>query len=872
MGRPHLKVGFDTLIAAHQTDEELPLALREVAGLELGVQNWGKGKIQFGEGVKPPSPLWGPDGMMQYGCTDVGYTHLLYEKQRISLAARQSQARLLKYIILPGIEAYTRMELTGIYVDPERLSKAEEEYADEEKQRYAALLEFLPEPFRQKANFTSAPFLRSWIFGPPPDGLGLTATRFTEKTKMPATDEEALLELDHPALTALLEWRETVKARQFFVQWREWMGPDGRIHPSFNQAAVVTGRRSCNNPNLQQVPRNKRIRPIIGAAPGWWFLEVDYAAVEVRLAAWISGDKTMLKLFADGRDPYRFVVAYLLHLNRSRLPTLEDEAKVTKDERQAGKAVVLGFQYGLGEAGFVDYAKRMYGVDVSREQAGYLRDGFFELFNGYPVWHDRARKLVNKKWEAESPVGRVRHLKRVLSTDREIRSKAERQAINCVDSATEALTREGWSSYDKLHEGQEILTKNPSSGLLEWQPIEVLNVYPEYEGDVYRMQSRCFSAVTTPNHRWLVDEWSGTPKKATTKMVSTDKLQQYGSHRIHRSGEYEGPEEMWVDDEVRLFGWLLTDGHLHGNRSLGLTQSQRGNPHKVLAIEALLDRLGISRNRREVPSTGAVVWEFHVVSADRYRPWMPARKLTASLVNTLSGRQAKILVDTMMLGDGCEEEGKSHWRPRRRLFARDADVRDAYCMAAVLAGYVPSYKWVAPRAVTKDYPSMSNRPVSKGGWRVTLLNRDRVHLLPGHTSVAVEKQLMWCPTVANGTFVARREGSTYITGNSPVQGLGGDLTLMALVEFLDALDPDEIRPVGDIHDALLFEVRPDRWKYWAEKVLTVMEHPPLLDKLGVQPPVRLRADAKISTHWSDPGAVEFGLETLEAVEFNGGQA
>lgn len=417
-----MTTAFDTMVAAHTLNEELPVGLLSVSGLELGVADWGKGRFDFGEGSTPPSPLFGPDGMGVYCARDVGYTHLLLEKQRFKLADRQDSAKLMKWLVLPGLDALTGMELNGIWVDMAKVGRRRTKMEGRKARMASRVKEYIPEDFRESADLDNDHFLRKWIFGDRPDGLGLEPITFTDKTNQPQVDEKVLAALRHPALDWLREYKKANKALSFFDQWVEWSDADHRLHPRFNPTGTVTGRRSCDKPNLMQVPRNKALRSCISAPPGWLFFEADYSAVEVRIAAWLAGEDVMLRLFADPRqDVYRYTASVIYKVA---------ESTITKAQRQKAKAVVLGFLYGMSARGFVIYAHDQFHVDVSEEEAVEFRNTFFQTYPQFLVWHDRQRKLALKNRQVVSPYGRVRHLMSILSNEGRTRAKAERQAIN----------------------------------------------------------------------------------------------------------------------------------------------------------------------------------------------------------------------------------------------------------------------------------------------------------------------------------------------------------------------------------------------------------------------------------------------------------
>jgi DNA polymerase I-like protein with 3'-5' exonuclease and polymerase domains len=844
-----MAISYDTMAAAHLLNEELPLSLLSTCVMELGVDDWGKGRQSFGDGAYPPSPLWGQDGMGTYCATDVAYTHLLYERQRDRLRADQDLAKLLKLLVLPGLEATCRMERNGIWVDQARVEDRKEDMRARLESLREEMAAHVSEDFRETADFGNEHFLRRWLYTPAPSGLGLKPLAFTEKTGKPKVDEATLGELRHPAVDLLMEFRKSTKMLQFFDAWPTWYDPGSRIHPNFNLTGTVTGRRSCDKPNLQQVPRNHLARSCFGAPPGWLMLEFDYSAAEVRIAAWFAGEDALLRVFADPtRDVYRYTAAIIYG---------KPEWEVTGEERQDAKAVVLGFLYGMSARGFVIYAKQTFGVEFSLEQGEAFRRTYFEAYPKLLPWHERQRRAVAKNRMVTSPTGRARHLMNILSSDRLAVLKAERQAINCVDDETECLAASGWRRWDEMEVGDEILTKNPGTGALEWQAVERLNVGQADEGLV-SMESRSFSALVTEGHRWLVGQRGGSKRTRNVlshRMVETFDLNTSGEHKVHRTGRYEGHCQLpaLTDDQVAFLGWVLTDGHLLKGNRLVLSQSQRGNPEKVAEIDALIGRLELIAHRGGPRAVdGLVQWTVNLESS---KPLVEAlkgeRHLTGRLLRGLGPGQPEVLLGSMMAGDGHREEGG-----KQTFVAKEKRDAEMFAMLAVMCGYSPSLAEMVGRDVPKIYPSMTNAPKGGSYWLVRL-NRRPYAYVPEKRLVSGEGITVWCPTVKNGTFVAKRRGTTYITGNSPVQGFGGDLTLASSVSLMGELDQAEILQVGDIHDALLFQVREDVWPKWAHRILSVMESPPALAPFNIHIPVRMKAEGKVSSHWGRMGPLAY---------------
>jgi DNA polymerase I-like protein with 3'-5' exonuclease and polymerase domains len=440
-----LLISYDTMVAAHLLNEERGgsgngevdrssgLSLLNLASIELGIDNWGK-KIQiFGEERRPPTGLWGPDGMGTYCARDVGYTHMIYERQRRQLSHQDDLVRLLKVLILPGLSAVLQMEINGIWVDLERaLSRREilEARYNEAKNR---ALQYVPDIFKSVADLDNDNWVRKWFFTAAPQGLGLQPVTVTAKTKQPQLNEHVyeVLADRHPAASAVHEMRKATKAIQFIDQWFYWADAKGRIHPHFNITGTVTGRRSCDKPNLQQVPRDTFMRSILGAPPGWLLLEVDYSQIEVRLAAWFAGEENMLDVYAKGGDIYVHTAAALLGCSIQELQAgLAIDEVWAKEARRKAKAVVLGFLYGMSASSFRAYARAMYDLNLTEAEAADFREKFFRIYPKLVTWHREMKYIAHKNLEVRSVLGRVRHLIGILSADGFMRSRAVRQAIN----------------------------------------------------------------------------------------------------------------------------------------------------------------------------------------------------------------------------------------------------------------------------------------------------------------------------------------------------------------------------------------------------------------------------------------------------------
>jgi len=206
----------------------------------------------------------------------------------------------------------------------------------------------------------------------------------------------------------------------YLKPWSAKLDKNSRLHPTFNLHGTVTGRLSGKD-GVHQVPRDKFIRGLIGAPPGWSFLEIDGSQIELRVAAAIANEATMLRIYATGGDIHRTTAAAV----SGKAPK-----DVTDEERKKAKAVNFGFLYGMGWRKFKVYAWEKYGIRLTDEEAQHFRSRFFELYRDLPAWHNRMRNIVKSLGYVVSPIGRKRRLPDIFSNDDKIRSSAEREAIN----------------------------------------------------------------------------------------------------------------------------------------------------------------------------------------------------------------------------------------------------------------------------------------------------------------------------------------------------------------------------------------------------------------------------------------------------------
>lgn len=403
---------FDTMLAAHLLEENRQKGLKPLSRVVLGADPYGVGEELKNATLMPVSRL----GI--YNGKDTDYTYRLYKTFHHQLREQPGLARIFGLLMMPASRALVDIERTGVWIDNERWQTRH----DEAREKVAALQSyidrFVPEQYRP-INLNSPAQVGRLLF----EHLKLPVLLHTAKGA-PSTSETVLLRLAgrHKVAAAIIKYRKWAKyLSTYLLPWRyEHSDANGRIHSNYKLFGTVTGRLSGEG-GIQQVPRDPFIRSIIGAPPGWKFVQADFSQVELRIAAMIAGEENMLAQYARGED---------IHMIRACRMTGKSPDQVEKEERKKAKAVNFGYIYGMGAAKFVLYSFDNYGLTVSLDEAERDRAGFFSDYPALLTWHARQRRLVNRYRQVQSPLGRIRHLPDVVSGEKEVRAEAERQAIN----------------------------------------------------------------------------------------------------------------------------------------------------------------------------------------------------------------------------------------------------------------------------------------------------------------------------------------------------------------------------------------------------------------------------------------------------------
>jgi DNA polymerase-1 len=245
---------------------------------------------------------------------------------------------------------------------------------------------------------------------------------------------------EHPIIELVLQYREMAKLKSTYIEpFPGLIGTDGRIHTTYHQVGTATGRLSSSDPNLQNVPTRtelgQRFRAAFIADTGWKLVSLDYSQLELRLAAHIAHDETMIEAFRAGED---------IHTRTASEVFGVAPAAVTKDMRRQAKVLNFGILYGMGVLGFARAA------GVGRDQAKRFIEEYFARFPGIAKYMERTKQEAYEQGYVTTLLGRRRPLPDITSRIPQLAASAERMAINHPIQGTEAdLVKSAMLAVDK---------------------------------------------------------------------------------------------------------------------------------------------------------------------------------------------------------------------------------------------------------------------------------------------------------------------------------------------------------------------------------------------------------------------------------------
>ena len=351
----------------------------------------------------------------EYAGEDADITWQLSEILRKDLKKRGLE-KLAYQVEMPLVRVLMDMEHHGVRLDTDSLEQFTVKLRDELKEVEERIHKMAGVSF----NISSAKQLGDILF----ERLKIVEKPRMTKTRQYATSEEVLQDLvdKHDIVPEVLNFRSLKKLLTTYVDaLPKLIHPEtGKIHTTFNQALVATGRLSSNNPNLQNIPiREERGREIRKAfttsGKDYSFVSADYSQIELRLMAHLSQDSKMIEAFVTNEDIHTTTA--------SKIYKVKPE-EVTREMRSKAKTANFGIIYGISAYGL---SQRM---RIPRREASELIEGYFESYPGVKQYMDHCIEKAREKGYVETMYGRVRALPDISSRNSVVRGNAERNAIN----------------------------------------------------------------------------------------------------------------------------------------------------------------------------------------------------------------------------------------------------------------------------------------------------------------------------------------------------------------------------------------------------------------------------------------------------------
>jgi DNA polymerase-1 len=407
---------FDTMIAHYLIQPELKHSMDYLAEIYL---KYKPVSIEELIGKKGKNQLSMRDvnieTIKEYAAEDADITLQLSKILSEELKKHELEKLALE-IEMPLVKVLSDMEQIGVNININELNK----YAEILKNELNIIQEDIYKTAGKSFNIASPKQLGEILF----EHLRISVNLQKTKSEQYPTGEEVLLKIKdkHPIISKILDFRTIQKLLNTYVETLPTLvNPlTGRIHTSFEQAWVSTGRLSSKNPNLQNIPiRDERGREIrkafIPADENHVLLSADYSQIELRIMAHLCEDENMIEAFMKNQDIHTSTAAKIYNISIE---------KVTREMRSRAKTANFGIIYGISAFGL---AQRL---NISRQEASKLIEGYFITYPKVKEYMNKNIEFAKSQGYVKTIMGRRRYLPQINSANTMVRGMAERNAIN----------------------------------------------------------------------------------------------------------------------------------------------------------------------------------------------------------------------------------------------------------------------------------------------------------------------------------------------------------------------------------------------------------------------------------------------------------
>ncbi|MCT1175949.1 DNA polymerase I [Pediococcus pentosaceus] len=351
------------------------------------------------------------------------FNHLARKLTAINFLGKQLDQELVKNeqnnlywdIELPLAIVLAKMEISGIKVDRNRLNQMQSEFTERLSEIETNIYNEAGEEF----NLNSPKQLGVVLF----EKLKLPIIKKTKTGYSTAVDVLEKLQGESPIIDNILNYRTLSKIKSTYVDGllKVIHTTDEKVHTTYVQTLTQTGRLSSIDPNLQNIPvrieEGRKIRQaFVPAREGWHILSSDYSQIELRVLAHITGDQNLQEAFKNGEDIHATTAVKIFGL--------KDASEVTPNIRRQAKAVNFGIVYGISDYGLSQ------NIGISRKDAKKFIETYFKEFPGVKKYIDESVQLAKEQGYVETIAHRRRYLPDINSSSFNLRSFAERTAMN----------------------------------------------------------------------------------------------------------------------------------------------------------------------------------------------------------------------------------------------------------------------------------------------------------------------------------------------------------------------------------------------------------------------------------------------------------
>ncbi len=328
--------------------------------------------------------------------------------------------KLFLEVEMPLIYSLHHMEAAGVKVRRAALK----EYGDKLKVKIAELETRIYEGCGETFNINSPKQLGEILF----EKMKLKGGKKTKTGYSTAADVLEKLAPEVPVVQMILDYRQLTKLNSTYAEGlAAFIGPDERIHGTFNQTITATGRISSTEPNLQNIPvrmeLGREIRMVFVPEDGYVFVDADYSQIELRILASLSGDERLIQAYGMAQDIHAITASQVFHIPLD---------EVTALQRRNAKAVNFGIVYGISAFGLGE------GLSVSRKEAQEYINQYFETYPGVKEYLDRLVAEGKEQGYVTTLYGRRRPIPELKSANFMQRSFGERVAMNSPIQGTAA--------------------------------------------------------------------------------------------------------------------------------------------------------------------------------------------------------------------------------------------------------------------------------------------------------------------------------------------------------------------------------------------------------------------------------------------------